>query len=88
MFIETFTDRVIKLRWFIVIAVPVIVLAMVAMGSKNFGFEGSYRIWFGEESEYLINYDNFKATFGTDDIVLITFKDERGIFLVLEVAFE
>jgi predicted RND superfamily exporter protein len=80
MFIERFTDRVIKLRWFIVIAVPVIVLAMVAMGSKNFGFEGSYRIWFGEESEYLINYDNFKATFGTDDIVLITFKDEGGIF--------
>lgn len=80
MFIEKYTDRVIKLRWFIVIAVPIMVSAMVALGSKNFGFEGSYRIWFGEESQYLINYDNFKATFGTDDIVLITFKDEGGIF--------
>jgi predicted RND superfamily exporter protein len=80
MFIEKYTERVIKLRWFIVIAVPIIVFAMVAAGSKNFGFEGSYRIWFGEESEYLRNYDNFKATFGTDEIVLITFKDEGGIF--------
>ncbi|MGD8983974.1 MAG: MMPL family transporter [Desulfobacteraceae bacterium] len=80
MFIEKYTDRVIKLRWFIVIAVPIMVSVMVALGSKNFGFEGSYRIWFGEESEYLINYDNFKATFGTDDIVLITFKDKEGIF--------
>ena len=80
MFIENYTNRIIRLRWFIVIAVPIIVCAMVAVGAKNFGFEGSYRIWFGEESEYLRNYDNFKATFGTDDIVLITFKDEEGIF--------
>lgn len=80
MSIERYTNRVIKLRWFIVIIVPIMVFAMVAAGSKNFGFEGSYRIWFGEQSEYLRNYDNFKTTFGTDDIVLITFKDEEGIF--------
>ncbi|MBW1944336.1 MAG: MMPL family transporter, partial [Deltaproteobacteria bacterium] len=77
---ERFADRVIRLRWFIVVIVPVIVFAMMGVGAKNFGFEGSYRIWFGEESEYLINYDNFRATFGTDEVILITFKDDNGIF--------
>ncbi len=80
MFIERFADRVIRLRWFIVVIVPVIVFAMMGVGSKNFGFEGSYRIWFGEESEYLKNYDTFRATFGTDEVILITFKDDNGIF--------
>jgi len=47
---------------------------------KNLAFEGSYRIWFGEESKTLIDYDNFRNRFGSDDGIVISFKDENGVF--------
>ena len=53
---------------------------MMASSLKNLEFEGSYRIWFGEESKILKDYDNFRAVFGNDDSVTIMFSDENGIF--------
>jgi uncharacterized protein len=43
-------------------------------------FEGSYRVWFEKESNTLKQYDDFRATFGSDDSIIIAFKDEKGIF--------
>ena len=68
-----------KFRWFIVFGVPLIVLAL-ASSLKNVEMDGSYRIWFGEDSKTLTDYDNFRKTFGNDDGVVIVFKDENGIF--------
>ncbi len=76
---ENFVNRVIKFRWAIAIIIPLITI-MMASSLKNLEFEGSYRIWFGEESKILKNYDNFRAIFGNDDTVTIMFTNEDGIF--------
>ena len=68
-----------KFKWLIVIGVPLIVLAL-ASSLKNVEMDGSYRIWFGEDSKILKDYDNFRKTFGNDDGVVIVIKDENGIF--------
>jgi len=68
-----------KFRWLIVIGMPLIVLAL-ASNLKYVEMDGSYRIWFGEESKTLKDYDNFRKTFGNDDGVVIVIKDENGLF--------
>jgi predicted RND superfamily exporter protein len=68
-----------KFRWFIVIGVPILVLAL-ASNLKNMEMDGSYRIWFGEDSKILTDYDNFRKTFGNDDGVTLVFQDKEGIF--------
>lgn len=76
---KQFVDRVIQFRWFVVVLIPLITI-MMASSLKNLEFEGSYRIWFGEESQILKSYDNFRAIFGNDDTVTIMFTNEEGIF--------
>jgi len=68
-----------KFRWFIAIGVPLVVL-LLASNLKHLEMDGSYRIWFGEESKILTDYDDFRKTFGNDDGVVIVFKDPNGIF--------
>ncbi len=76
---NNFVEKIIKFRWAIAILIPLITLTM-ASSLKNLEFEGSYRIWFGEESKILKDYDNFRAVFGNDDAIAIAFKVEDGIF--------
>ncbi len=68
-----------RFRWLIAFAIPLIVIAL-SFSLKKFEIDGSYRIWFGEDSKILKDYDNFRKTFGNDDGVIIAFKDEDGIF--------
>ena len=68
-----------KFRWFIVFGVPLMVLAL-ASNLQKVEMDGSYRIWFGEDSKILTDYDNFRKTFGNDDGLVIVFKDPHGIF--------
>lgn len=76
---KTFIDLVIKFRWYIVLLIPIISLSM-ALQLKNLAFEGSYRIWFAEDSSIIKNYDNFRSIFGNDESLTISFKNEKGIF--------
>ncbi len=76
---KKFVNNIIKLRWLIVVLIPLVTIIM-ASSLKHLEFEGSYRIWFGKESQILKNYDNFRAVFGNDDAVTIMFSDEDGIF--------
>jgi predicted RND superfamily exporter protein len=68
-----------KFRWIIAIGVPLLVFAL-ASNLKHLEMDGSYRIWFGENSKTLVDYDNFRQTFGNDDAMIISFKDENGVF--------
>ena len=68
-----------KFKWFIVFGIPLVVFAL-ATSLKHAEMDGSYRIWFGEDSKTLTDYDDFRKTFGNDDGVIIVFKDEDGIF--------
>lgn len=76
---KNFVNKIIKFRWAIAIIIPLLTIVM-ASGLKNLEFEGSYRIWFGEQSSILKKYDDFRAIFGNDDAVIISFKNEDGIF--------
>jgi predicted RND superfamily exporter protein len=77
--VTTYINTIQKYRWIIVILIPLLVL-LLATNLKNLAFEGSYRIWFGEDSQILKNYDDFRKVFGNDDAVVIVFKDDNGIF--------
>ncbi len=74
-----YIDFLDKFKWLIVIGVPLLVLAL-SSNLKHLEMDGSYRIWFGEHSKTLMDYDDFRRTFGNDDSVIISFKDENGIF--------
>ena len=74
-----FVEKIISWRWFIAIVIPLITVLM-ASNLKHLEFEGSYRIWFGEKSQILKDYDAFRAIFGNDDVITITFSDPDGIF--------
>ena len=76
---KKFVDLIIKLRWFIVIFIPLVTI-LLGYQLKNAQFDGSYRIWFEEGSQTLKKYDAFKNTFGNDDSIIIVFRDENGIF--------
>ncbi|WP_418641240.1 efflux RND transporter permease subunit [Sulfurimonas sp. ST-27] len=76
---KKFVDFIIRFRWFIVTLIPLITVVL-AYQLKYAQFDGSYRIWFGEESQTLKQYDAFKNTFGNDDSIIIVFRDENGIF--------
>ena len=76
---KKFVDLLIKLRWYIVILVPLITIVL-GYQLKNAQFDGSYRIWFEEGSQTLTKYDAFKNTFGNDDSIIIVFHDDKGIF--------
>ncbi len=76
---NTFVNFIIRARWGIAILIPIITL-MFATQLKHLEFEGSYRIWFGESSPILKEYDAFRSVFGNDDAVMIMFKDDNGIF--------
>ncbi|MFT5660518.1 MAG: putative RND superfamily exporter protein [Sulfurimonas sp.] len=76
---NNFVDKIIKFRWVIAMLIPLITV-MMASSLKNLEFEGSYRIWFGEESKILKDYDNFRAIFGNDDVIAISLKVEEGVF--------
>ena len=73
-----FVESIIKFRWIIAILIPLITFGFASQ-LKYLEFEGSYRIWFAEDSKILKDYDNFRAVFGNDDAVTIIFRDENGV---------
>ncbi len=76
---KRYIDFLDKFKWLVVLGVPLLVLAL-ATNLKHLEMDGSYRIWFGEKSKTLTDYDDFRRTFGNDDAIIISFKDENGIF--------
>ena len=57
-----------------------LLVALLSISLKELAYEGNYRIWFDKESKVIKDYDNFRATFSGDDVFVIAFKDENGIF--------
>jgi len=76
---HNFIDKIIKFKWFIALIIPIIAITL-SLQLKHLAFEGSYRIWFDDQSPILKNYDNFRDTFGNDQVVTVTFKDENTVF--------
>jgi len=76
---KKYLELVNKLKWFIVIIIPVIVM-LLASNLKNLEIDGSYRIWFEENSKILTDYDDFRNNFSNDDGIVVIFQDTKGIF--------
>ena len=68
-----------KFRWLITFAVPILVMILTS-NLKHLEIDGSYRIWFEEDSEMIKNYDMFREEFSNDDGITIVFKDENTVF--------
>jgi len=62
------------------IILTTLLVALMSISLKNLAFEGSYRIWFDQESKILKDYDDFRSTFSGDDTFIVAFEDENGIF--------
>jgi len=75
---KKFINLVIRFRWLIAFLVPALTFVF-ALQFKNIAFDGSYRIWFAEDSKALKQYDAFRARFGSDNSLIIVFRDENGI---------
>jgi predicted RND superfamily exporter protein len=77
--ITKYADFVIKWR----VAVVVVCLGVAGvMGSfaGRLAFDTNYRIWFEEDDAYLKSYDAFLKEFGNDDMFVVAFKDDAGLF--------
>ncbi|MCH9814263.1 MAG: MMPL family transporter [Epsilonproteobacteria bacterium] len=57
-----------------------LLVAVFSISLKDLAYEGSYRIWFDEDSQIMQSYDDFRDTFSGDDTFVVSFKDEEGIF--------
>jgi predicted RND superfamily exporter protein len=68
-----------RFKWLIVTLIPLLIL-LFATVLKDMAFEGGYRIWFAEGSQVLGDYDRFKEHFGSDDVIVVAFEDNEGIF--------
>lgn len=76
---KRYLELLYKVRWFVVFLVPVMVF-FLASNLKHLEIDGSYRIWFEDDSKILTDYDKFRDTFSNDDGISVVFKDENGVF--------
>ncbi len=77
--ITRYADFVIKWR----VAVVVVCLGIAGLVGPYAGrlaFDTNYRIWFEEDDAYLKGYDAFLKEFGNDDMFVVAFKDDAGLF--------
>ena len=57
-----------------------VMVALLSISLKNLDYEGSYKVWFDQDSKIIKDYENFRSTFSGDDRFAIAFEDENGIF--------
>lgn len=79
MNIEKYTNIIIKNRVKFIL-LTIITIAIFGFFLKSLKFEGNYRIWFEPNSKIVEQYDNFKKVFGSDDGLIISFRQDEGIF--------
>ncbi|HIP30695.1 MAG TPA: hypothetical protein EYG83_07780 [Sulfurospirillum arcachonense] len=68
-----------KFKYKLIILITVIV-ALLSISLKNLDYEGSYKIWFDQDSKIIKDYESFRSTFSGDDRFAIAFEDKNGIF--------
>ena len=74
-----FIEFLFRFKWPITIIIPIISI-ILGFNLKHLEIDGSYRVWFEEDSKTLHEYDKFREEFSNDNGVTVVFKDENGIF--------
>jgi len=75
----SYANWIYKYRWYVLILSLAAVIS-VGQAASRLVFDSSYRMWFDKHDPNLKAYDAFENTFGSDDAILIAFKDKNGIF--------
>ncbi len=73
---ERYAKWVYRNRWY-VIAGSLMVIILLGIGTSFIKMNTSYRVWFNEGSEEVIEYDHFRNRFDQDDVLIIVFNDQQ-----------
>jgi uncharacterized protein len=77
-FIRSYAEGVLKYRW-AVLAGAAGLMGVAAIGLAKLEFDTTFRIWHPEDSEQLKTYDERVARFGSDDAMIVIWRDEDGV---------
>ena len=77
--IEWYADFSIRRKWLLIPAMLVLIFG-VGAGARTIKFETKFRIWHPPDSENVKAYDVMLEKFGSDDAVIVAFRDpDRGM---------
>ena len=79
-------QKIYKLRFFILPLVVLVGFFLWQPFQRALTINNSLRIWFKEDDPSLRQYDAFQERFGSDEVIVILFSDERGILRKPNVA--
>ena len=75
--IDKFAAGVIKWRWLIIIT-TLLLVGFIAKGAENIGFSSNYRVFFSEDNEQLVAFENLQNTYSKSDNVLFVLEPNDG----------
>ncbi len=76
---EKYSEWVYKYRWLIIL-LSIIITALIGIGALKLRLNTSYRVWFNEGNQEVLDYDEFRNTFAQDDSLIVIFKQENTVF--------
>ncbi len=71
-----YAEWIYRNRWYVV-AGSLVFIALLGIGLMFLRMNTSYRVWFNEGSEEVIEYDHFRNRFDQDDVLIIVFNDQQ-----------
>ncbi len=74
--LDRFIDFVIK-RYILIIIITLLAVVFFGSYTRNLGFNNAIKIFFEKDDPAMQIYEDFQATFGNEEFILITFKDEN-----------
>ena len=77
LFAEALAKAMIRYRWFVVLAVLVLV-GVAASGGKHLGFSNNYRAFFSEENPELTAFEDLQATYTKNDNFVFVLEPKSG----------
>jgi uncharacterized protein len=67
---EAIVDRVMRLRWFLLVGVLAI-SGLAGVAASGIGVDNAVDIWFVDDDPALVAYKDFQGTFGNDEVVVL-----------------
>ena len=77
--LQKIAEILIKRKWYVLIALVMVTIAL-SLSLKNLKLENSLEIWFLRNDPTLVNYNEFKKIYGTDEIFAVWIKSEGNVF--------
>lgn len=77
--LKQYVEFLYKYKWYFTLLIPILI-TLFSLNLSKAEIDGSYRIWFSENSKELKTYDRFRDEFSNDDAITIVFKDSNTIF--------